>query len=69
MLTPAAAHSFLRQLVLPRELVLHLLRLAPLENSRTRAELEFGPTSLDGLLLRFARTEGVLAGDVAGAAG
>ena len=62
-------HSFLRQLVLPRELVLHLLRLAPLENRRTRAELGFGPNSLDGLVLRFARAEGVLAGDVAGAAG
>ena len=70
MLTPVLPpHSFLRQLVLPRELVLHLLRLAPLENARTRAELGFSPTSLDDLLLRFARTEGVLAGDVAGAAG
>ena len=70
MLTPVLPpQSFLRQLVLPRELVLHLLRLAPLENARTRAELGFSPTSLDDLLVRFARTEGALAGDVAGAAG
>jgi dihydroflavonol-4-reductase len=70
MLTPVLPpRSFLRQLVLPRELVLHLLRLAPLDNTRTRAELGFSPTPLDDLLLRFARTEGILAGDVAGAAG
>jgi len=70
LLTPVLPpHSFLRQLVLPRELVLHLLRLAPLENTRTRAELRFAPTSLDDLLMRFARTEGVSAGDLAGAAG
>ena len=36
--------SFLRQLVLPRQLVLHLKRLAPVENARTRAELGFTPT-------------------------
>jgi nucleoside-diphosphate-sugar epimerase len=70
LLTPVLPpHSFLRQLVLPRELVLHLLRLAPLDNSRTRAELAYVPTTLDELLLRFARAEGVLAGDVADAAG
>ncbi len=69
-LTPVLpAHSFLRQLVLPRELVLHLLRLAPLTNARTRAELGFAPTALDDLILRFARTEGVLPGHLAGAAG
>jgi len=62
-------HSFLRQLVLPRELVLHLLRLAPLENARTRSELNFAPTTVDDLILKFARAEGVLAGHVAGAAG
>lgn len=62
-------HSFLRQLVLPRELVLHLLRLAPLQNARTRSELGFAPTSLDDLILKFARTEGVLPGHLAGAAG
>lgn len=70
LLTPVLPpHSFLRQLVLPRELVLHLLRLAPLDNSRTRAELGFGPVNLDDLLLRFARTGGLLAGGVADAAG
>jgi nucleoside-diphosphate-sugar epimerase len=70
MLTPVLPpQSFLRQLVLPRALVLHLLRLAPLGNALTRAELGFVPGSLDDLLLRFARAEGVLAGDVAGAAG
>jgi nucleoside-diphosphate-sugar epimerase len=69
-LTPVLPpRSFLRQLVLPRELVLHLQRLAPLENARTRAELGFAPTPVDDLILKFARTEGVLAGDLAGAAG
>jgi nucleoside-diphosphate-sugar epimerase len=69
-LTPVLPpHSFLRQLVLPRELVLHLQRLAPLENARTRAELGLVPTPLDELILRFGRAEGVLAGDLAGAAG
>ncbi len=62
-------HSFLRQMVLPRELVLHLLRLAPLENARTRTELGFMPTPLDTLLQNFARAESILAGHRAGAAG
>jgi dihydroflavonol-4-reductase len=39
-------HSFLRRLVLPRDLVAHLRRLAPLRNDRTRSELEFTPTPL-----------------------
>ena len=39
-------HSFLRQLILPRDLVLHLKRLAPLDNRRTRAALGFAPLSL-----------------------
>ncbi len=70
LLTPLLpAHSFLRQLVLPRELVLHLRRLAPLSNARTRSELEFTPTPLDDLLAGFARMEGLLPGDVAGVAG
>jgi dihydroflavonol-4-reductase len=70
LLTPVLPpHSFLRQLVLPRELVLHLRRLAPIRNTRTRSELGFAPTSLDDLLLRFARGEGLLARDAAGAAG
>lgn len=62
-------HSFLRQIVLPRELVLHLARLAPLTNARTRAELGLAPVPLDELILGFARAEGVLPGDAAGAAG
>jgi len=60
--------SFLRQIVLPRELVLHLVRLAPLTNARTRTELGFTPVPLDELILGFARTEGVLP-RTAGAAG
>jgi nucleoside-diphosphate-sugar epimerase len=60
--------SFLRQIVLPRELVLHLVRLAPLTNARTRTELGFTPVPLDDLILGFARTEGVLP-RTAGAAG
>ena len=47
LLTPVLPRqSFLRQLVLPRELVLHLKRLAPVENARTRSELSFIPTPL-----------------------
>ncbi|MGH7682608.1 MAG: hypothetical protein ACRENN_11570, partial [Candidatus Eiseniibacteriota bacterium] len=61
--------SFLRQLVLPRELVLHLLRLAPLDNARTRSELDFAPTPLNDLILKFAKSEGVLPGRLSGAAG
>jgi nucleoside-diphosphate-sugar epimerase len=47
-------HSFLRQLVLPRDLVRHLTRLAPVTNERTRAALSFTPTpflqTLDSVL-------------------
>jgi len=51
LLTPLLPrHSFLRQLVLPRELVLHLKRLAPVENARTRAELGLQPTPLRSTL-------------------
>lgn len=46
--------SFLRQLVLPRDLVRHLTRLAPVSNERTRLELSFQPTpfldTLDSVL-------------------
>lgn len=70
LLTPVLPpHSFLRQLVLPRELVVHLRRLAPLTNARTRAELGFVPTPLADLLLEAGRFEGALSRDVAGAAG
>jgi nucleoside-diphosphate-sugar epimerase len=41
------AQSFLRRLVLPRELVLHLRRLAPARNDRTRTELGFTPRSVE----------------------
>jgi dihydroflavonol-4-reductase len=51
LLTPVLpAESFLRQLVLPRELVLHLERLAPVRNTRTRAELLFEPTPIRSTL-------------------
>jgi len=47
-------HSFLRQLVLPRDLVLHLRRLAPVNNRRTRIALAYAPrpllTTLDSIL-------------------
>ncbi|HET9951799.1 MAG TPA: NAD-dependent epimerase/dehydratase family protein [Candidatus Eisenbacteria bacterium] len=43
-------HSFLRQVVLPRELVLHLRRLAPLDNERTRVELGFTPEPIADLV-------------------
>lgn len=51
LLTPVfPRHSFLRKLVLPRELVLHLKRLAPVDSARTRAELGFTPTPLRTML-------------------
>jgi len=70
ILTPLLPEqSFLRQLVLPREMVLHLRRLAPLGNARTRTELSFEPSALDELLLGYARQERVAPRGVAGAAG
>jgi len=50
--------SFLHQLVLPRELVLHLERLAPVRNARTRAELLFDPTPLRSTLSAMIEDEG-----------
>jgi dihydroflavonol-4-reductase len=50
--------SFLRRLVLPRELVFHLRRLAPVRNARTRAELGFTPTATDVLLEDLAAEAG-----------
>lgn len=51
LLTPMLPrHSFLRQLVLSRDLVLHLKRLAPVRNDRTQAELGFRPTPLRSTL-------------------
>jgi dihydroflavonol-4-reductase len=61
--------SFLRQLVLPRELVLHLRRLAPLTNVRTRSELSFDPTPLEEILAGYARQEGISPRDLASTAG
>ena len=70
LLTPVLPpRSYLRRLVIPRELVFHLQRLAPLANRRTRAELEFTPTPLEDLLAAVARHEGALARDAAGAVG
>jgi nucleoside-diphosphate-sugar epimerase len=53
------AQSFLRQAVLPRELVLHLRRLAPLENERTREDLGFTPEPLDDLVDALLREAGL----------
>jgi dihydroflavonol-4-reductase len=51
LLTPVLPpHSFLRQVVLPRELVHHLRRLTRVENQRTRAELGFSPEPLESLI-------------------
>jgi dihydroflavonol-4-reductase len=51
LLTPVLPpHSFLRQLVLPRELVLHLLRLSPLRNPRTLGDLGVAPTPVETTL-------------------
>jgi len=61
LLTPVLPRgSFLRRLVLPRELVLHLKRLAPVENARTRAELGLQPTPLRATLTAMIETEGNL---------
>jgi nucleoside-diphosphate-sugar epimerase len=58
LLTPVLPpHSFLRQLVLPRELVLHLRRLAPLRNPRTLSELQISPTPIDETLREMLRSQ------------
>ncbi|HLQ67867.1 MAG TPA: NAD-dependent epimerase/dehydratase family protein [Candidatus Limnocylindrales bacterium] len=57
LLTPVLPpHSFLRQLVLPRELVLHLRRLAPLRNVRTQADLDVSPTPIAETLGEMVRS-------------
>lgn len=61
-------HSFLRQLVLPRELVLHLKRLAPVRNERTRAELGFRPAPFRSTLSAIVGTGEDLARGQAGTA-
>lgn len=59
LLTPVLPpHSFLRQVVLPRELVLHLKRLAPVRNTRTREELGFTPTPLRASLAAMLEEDG-----------
>jgi nucleoside-diphosphate-sugar epimerase len=70
LLTPVLPpHSFLRQLVLPRELVQHLRRLAPLRNSRTLAELQISPTPVDAILREALRSQAEAVGARGGAAG
>ncbi len=56
-------NSFLRDLVLPREFVLHVRRLAPLRNERTRHDLDFVPEPLDALIDGVVREAGLLPGD------
>jgi nucleoside-diphosphate-sugar epimerase len=59
LLTPVLPrHSFLRQVVLPRELVLHLKRLAPVRNTRTREDLGFTPTPLRASLEAMLEEDG-----------
>ena len=63
-------HSFLRRLVLPRDLVVHLRRLAPLRNERSRAELGLTPKPLGEWIDGLVREAGVLpAGGAFGAGG
>jgi dihydroflavonol-4-reductase len=70
LLTPVLPrHSYLRRLVLPRELVRHLRRLAPLRNDRTRSELGFAPTPLEETLAEILRGEGRRAGERGGPTG
>jgi nucleoside-diphosphate-sugar epimerase len=70
LLTPVLPpHSFLRQLVLPRELVLHLRRLAPLRNPRTLADLQITPTPIDTTLREMLRKQPEAVGARGGAAG
>lgn len=62
LLTPVLPpHSFLRQLVLPRELVLHLRRLAPLRNPKTLSDLGVAPTPLETTLSDVIRSREVVA--------
>jgi dihydroflavonol-4-reductase len=62
-------HSYLRRLVLPRELVRHLRRLAPVTNTMTRAELGVTPAPLDETLTRLVSGEGKKLAGVEEAAG
>ena len=49
------SRSFLKRLVLPRELVLHMRRLAPARNGRTRRELGFVPERLASIVEELVR--------------
>jgi hypothetical protein len=70
LLTPVLPpHSFLRQLVLPRELVQHLRRLAPLRNPRTLTELQISPTPIEETLREMLRSQSEAIGARGGAAG
>ena len=62
-------HSYLRRLVLPRELVRHLRRLAPVKNAMTRSELDVTPSPLDETLSRLVNGEGKKSAGVEEAAG
>jgi dihydroflavonol-4-reductase len=69
LLTPLLPpHSFLRSLVLPRDLVLHLKRLAPVANERTRLDLQFAPTPLRSTLAQLIGPGDESAGGRAGSA-
>ncbi len=52
-------HSFLRQMLLPRDLVRHLRRLAPVESARTRETLAIEATPLQETLRAFVAAAGV----------
>jgi dihydroflavonol-4-reductase len=56
-------HSFLRQLVLPRDLVRHLRRLAPAVSTRTRETLGVSPTPFRETLRGIAEAAGALPRD------
>jgi len=59
LLTPVLPpNSFLRQLVLPRELVLHLRRLAPLRNPMTLRDLGVAPTPVETSIADVVRSRG-----------
>lgn len=61
LLTPVLPpHSFLRQLVLPRELVLHLRRLSTLRNPRTLGDLGVAPTPVEATLGDVVRSRELL---------
>jgi dihydroflavonol-4-reductase len=52
--------SFLRRLILPRELALHLRRLAPARSDRTRREIGFVPQPIDAIVQELVQEERAL---------